>query len=157
MNKEKIQDIKIHNKHGDVISQLLPTRKTYLLGIIYISRQENPLLMEEWAWLTSLCIANLYEVAVKVGLLEDSPESVRNLFDKIGGSFCCSCQQFSVRPKFVFGKLLGYSCTTRNCQIHDVIIPKTLVIKIDEMPNYPTHTVTLQIKRTESALKKSQT
>ena len=81
MNKEKIQDIKIHNKHGDVISQLLPTRKTYLLGIIYISRQENPLLMEEWAWLTSLCIANLYEVAVKVGLLEDSPESVRNLID----------------------------------------------------------------------------
>ena len=161
MNNERVQDIKIHNNHGDVIGQLLPTTKTYLLGLIYISKQGNPLLMERWAWLTSFYIAKLYERAVNAGLLQDTPESVRELFGKLEGTFCFSCQKFSVRPKFVVGKLLGYSCTTENCQTYGVIIPKTLVRKIDEMPNYPLSNeemlqISLHIKA-EFTLRKHQT
>jgi hypothetical protein len=138
MNEENIHSIKIHNKHGDVVGEFVPkpSVKGLLMGMFSIEKRWNPLAIEKWAWLTSLHIAKFYEIAWKAGFLEDTPDSVRKLFEKCDGTFCFACKNMSVRPHFLFGRLLGYSCTTKNCPTHDVIIPKTLVRRIDEMPDY---------------------
>ncbi len=132
-SKIKPYPIKIHNKNGEITGEL------YYRSIIndfFDLHIDYPPTIEKWAWFNSKVISKIYEHAWRFGILKDTSDSAKELYDKIGGSICFVCQKTSVRPYLRFKKLCGYYCTTKNCIMHEFIIPKTLVYKIDEIPDY---------------------
>ena len=129
--------IKIHNKHGEIVGELLP--RSWLIDALGI-KLDYPPAIEKLAWLNSGAIAIILKTAWKLGILKDTkdyPDAVKRLLRELeaksGGTICFACQESSV---VLLGRFRGFSCKTRNCLMHGVIIPTILVSRIDEMPDY---------------------
>lgn len=136
--------IRIHNRRGEIVEELLPRSWRILIDALGF-KLDYPPAIEKWAWLNSLYLAELYRIVGQVGYIDATDGSarklfdgsVRKLFDRLEGAVCFACLCPSVRPQFLFGRLLGgYFCTTKSCLMHEVTIPPFLVNRTDEMPDY---------------------
>ena len=139
--------IKIHNKQGEIVGELLPRSwRIAILDVLGI-RWDYPSAIEKWAWLNSLYLAELYRIVGQVKYIEATDGSVRRLFDgsvrklfaEMKGAACFACHNSSVRPHAFAPWVqwpVGYFCTTKGCPMNSVGIPASLLNITDEMPDY---------------------
>ena len=133
----------IHNKRGEQVVQLVETPtaalKSTLLTLVFV-KHSYPTVVEKWAWLNAYIIAVIIKTSWNLRLIENSSASAYKLMDefatKNGGASCFCCRKPSVSVKRIFGRGYGFSCKTKNCVLHKLIIPGELVQRADEMPDY---------------------
>lgn len=124
--------VKVHNKQGKVICKIeRPAAwKDILLSFTPVSRGwKEPLEVERWAVEAARQIAHWeakgYELSIENGVL---------LYDP--GALCPACLNYSITPLHYRRhlELVGYSCDTEDCPMRNLVIPKILVERVDELP-----------------------
>jgi len=155
--------IRVHNKYGEIVGELLP--RSWLLDALGF-KLDYPPTIEKWAWLNSLYLNEFYKIVGQVKYIEATDGSVgqlfdgsiRKLFDGIKGTTCFACKNPSFHPHSLYRRWpSGYSCTTKDCLMHAVVVPASLLNITDEMPDYSSepelHQLLQSIKDIESKTK----